>query len=76
MNPSQTKSMLKDKLVIFQGQDTHLFGKKFRQYLVPTVKAKKQFKDIFLENTLETHDYERIRPFPGGSLREMPCRGR
>ena len=38
----QVKSMLKEKASLLQKHDEHLFGKKFRNHIADTIKAKKQ----------------------------------
>ena len=51
--------MLKDKATTRQIQDTNLIGKEFCQYLVETVKAKKQSKETFINNMSNRHNPRR-----------------
>ena len=43
----QVKTMLKEKAELLQKHDNELFGKKFRNYITKTLKAKKETKEIF-----------------------------
>ena len=63
--------MLKDKATTRQIQDTNLIGKEFCQYLVETVKAKKQSKETFINNMSNRHN-----PRRNGSSNESPQGGK
>ena len=53
----------------------YLFGKEFRQHLVETVKAKKQLKQVFIENIPGKHNYMKARPYLSGPSREPAREG-
>ena len=42
--------MLKEKALLLQKHDQHLFGKKFSNHIADKIKSKKQTKDIFTEH--------------------------
>ena len=77
MNPRQVKSLLKNKATVLQSKYVNLFGKEFCQYLVEKAKAKKQLKEVFIENIPEKYNYMKTRPFRSGpSLESVRDGGR
>lgn len=62
---------MKEKATTHQIQDTNLIGKEFCQYLVETVKPKKQSKETFINNMSNRHN-----PRRNGSSNESPRGGK
>ena len=51
----QVKTIIKEKAALLQKHDSELFGKKFRNYIVDTIKSKRETREIFKDSK---------KPFP------------
>ena len=68
-SPPKIKEMLREEAVLLQKHDTELFGKKFREHITETSKAKKQTLEVF------GGQQKKQMPFRGGPSQPLRRNG-